>query len=263
MEKKNSELVCLHLIDIYRKLGLSKKAQSDQGKEFKGKVKKLFNGNGAKMINSAPYKPQRQGKIERSYGTWKRKVAYDLTKNKSYKCIWLKWLGEYAYQYNTSPHLSIGFRTPFEVFYGREATGIVFESYSDVVSDSSLLSDMSDSSNEDNDLELNDSTNDENDGADKENYVKNWFKDVNAIHENCSKTQEKVDEKMIHRHLAMFSPAEYEKEGSKTRKKAKKNAKKRLDMPSAFPGKIVERKGYRYKVRYSNEAGNGNNLVFP
>ena len=35
---------------------------------------------------------------------------------------------------------------------------------------------------------------------------------VNAIHENCSKTQKKVDEKMIHRHLAMFTPALYEKD---------------------------------------------------
>ena len=163
---------------------------------------------------------------------------------KDKSCKWLKRLGEYAHQYNTSSHLSIGFRTLLEVFYGIEANRIVVESYSDVDSDSSLLSDMSDSSNEDNDLESNDKTNDENDGADKENRVKNWFKDVNAICENCSKTQKKVDEKMIHRHLAMFPPAEYEKDDTvlvRNPDKSRKNSKKRLDMPSTFSEKWKQR----------------------
>ena len=75
--------------------------------------------------------------MERSHGTWKRKVAYDLTNDKN--CKWLKSLGEYAYQFNTSPHLSIDFRRPFEVFYQREVNGIVLESDSDVHYDSSLL----------------------------------------------------------------------------------------------------------------------------
>ena len=81
LERKNSKLACRHLIDIYGEIGLPTKAQGDQGKEFTDKVKKFFNGNGVKVINSAPYKPQSKGKIERSHGTWKRKVAYDLTKD--------------------------------------------------------------------------------------------------------------------------------------------------------------------------------------
>ena len=45
------------LIDIYRETGLPKKYKVTNAKNLKVKVKKFFNGNGVKMINSAPYKP--------------------------------------------------------------------------------------------------------------------------------------------------------------------------------------------------------------
>ena len=70
------------------------------------------------MINSAPYKPQSQGKIESSHVTWKRKIRYDLIHEGG--CNWLKRLDEYVYQYNTAPHSSIGYRNPSEVFHGGE-----------------------------------------------------------------------------------------------------------------------------------------------
>ena len=34
-----------------------------------------------KEINSRPYHPQSQGKIERSHSTWKRKLEYDILKD--------------------------------------------------------------------------------------------------------------------------------------------------------------------------------------
>ena len=96
LERKCSKLVYQKLIKLYREVSLPKKVQSDRGKEFKGKVKHFYLKNGIRMINSAPYKPQSQGKIERSHGTWKRKIRYDLTHEGD--CNWLKRLDEYAYQ---------------------------------------------------------------------------------------------------------------------------------------------------------------------
>ena len=64
-------------------------------------------------------------------------------------------MDEYAYQYNTAPHSSIGYRSPFEVFHGREMNGIVLASESD--SDDSILSDISGLSDDDAEMhEIND-----------------------------------------------------------------------------------------------------------
>ena len=40
-----------------------------------------------KEINSRPYHPQPQGKIERSHSTWKQNLEYDILKGNRKRCI--------------------------------------------------------------------------------------------------------------------------------------------------------------------------------
>ena len=59
-------------------IGPPKRVQSDRGTEFQGAVKVFFKRCGIQHITSRAYQPQAQGKIERSHGTWKNKLKYDI-----------------------------------------------------------------------------------------------------------------------------------------------------------------------------------------
>ena len=63
---------------ISRLYGIPNIIQCDQGGEFKGILKKAIQNLGVKVINSRARHPQSQGKCERSHGTWKMKLQYDL-----------------------------------------------------------------------------------------------------------------------------------------------------------------------------------------
>ena len=162
------------------------------------------------MINSASYKPQSQVKIERSHGTWRRKIRYDLIHEGD--CNWLKRLDEYAYQYNTASHSSIGYRSPFEVFHGREMNGTVLALESD--SDDSILSDILGLS--DDDAEMHETNNDnvsdpvealisdDSDDEGKEQHIKQWLTEIDSMDKSCLEDQKKAKEKMIGRRLPNF-----------------------------------------------------------
>ena len=59
-------------------IGPPKRVQSDRGTEFQGAVKVFFKRCGIQHITSRAYHPQAQGKIERSHGTLKNKLRYDI-----------------------------------------------------------------------------------------------------------------------------------------------------------------------------------------
>ena len=63
---------------LCRHIGTPNILQSDRGKEFKGAVKRFCEQLNIKKICSRAYHPQSQGKSERSHGTWKAKLRYDL-----------------------------------------------------------------------------------------------------------------------------------------------------------------------------------------
>lgn len=48
---------------------------------FLGEVNKAFTTLGIKKFESRPYHPQSQGKVERSHGTWKAKLRYDISQS--------------------------------------------------------------------------------------------------------------------------------------------------------------------------------------
>ncbi len=118
LQTKESSEVAEHLLDIYNEHGPPEILQSDQGTEFKGVVKVICEALNVRIINSAAYSPQTQGKDERSHRTWKEKIKFDII-NCDNDLNWVENLPEYQKLYNESPHSSLGFLTPFEVYFGR------------------------------------------------------------------------------------------------------------------------------------------------
>ena len=70
--------VLTYILFSIRTFGPPTRVQSDRGTEFKGAVKTFFKKCGIKNIESRPHHPQSQGKIERSHGTWKTKLRFDI-----------------------------------------------------------------------------------------------------------------------------------------------------------------------------------------
>ena len=63
---------------IFRLIGPPKRIQSDRGTVFQDAIKIFFKRCGIQHITPRAYHPQAQGKIERSHGTWKNKLRYDI-----------------------------------------------------------------------------------------------------------------------------------------------------------------------------------------
>ena len=62
LQTKESSEVADNLLDIYNEHGPPEILQSDQGREFKGLVKAICEALNVRIINSAAYSPQTQGK---------------------------------------------------------------------------------------------------------------------------------------------------------------------------------------------------------
>ncbi|KAL9953247.1 hypothetical protein ACROYT_G040633 [Oculina patagonica] len=94
--------------------------QSDQGSEFKGDVNRLCRKMQVKMINSRPYHPQSQGKVERSHRALRSKVEYDLMKMGKKGHNWVKALPERQKILNEDPKEVLKYKSPFEVYFARK-----------------------------------------------------------------------------------------------------------------------------------------------
>ena len=69
-----SVLKCLQ--NIFLEHGYPSIVQCDNGTEFKGDLPSFFTQHNVRLVNSSPYHPQSQGKIERSNSELKRKPNY-------------------------------------------------------------------------------------------------------------------------------------------------------------------------------------------
>lgn len=102
---------------IFEEWGYPKIIQVDQGSEFRGHFEQLCLKHTIKLIRSSPGHPQSQGKIERSHGSWKSKLRFDLISSvengiKITDDIFF----DYQNVYNTGFHTAIGM-TPRECFF--------------------------------------------------------------------------------------------------------------------------------------------------
>lgn len=125
LEKKTSSRVAMLLSSIYSEHGPPDRLQSDRGPEFLGKLKSLCKKWKIKMIKSRPYHPQSQGKVERSHRRLREKIKYDLIALGKKGVNWAKNLPDYNRVLNEESKEELGWKTPFQIYYGRRSNVLV------------------------------------------------------------------------------------------------------------------------------------------
>ena len=77
------------------------------------------------MIKSRPYHPQSQGKVERSHRRLREKIKYDLIALGKKGVNWAKHLPDYNRVLNEESKEELGWKTPFQIYYGRGSNVLV------------------------------------------------------------------------------------------------------------------------------------------
>jgi hypothetical protein len=117
---------------MYQEQGYPQIIQSDNGKEFCGRLDRFCKKHSIRRIRSRPYNPQAQGKIERMHRTLKNMYQYDLLNNAD-GVNWVKMLPKYACLINTRPKQALGWHTPYQIFFGRKMGSFQARSLQNVV----------------------------------------------------------------------------------------------------------------------------------
>ena len=125
MERKSSRQVVRSLRPIYDEHGPPDRLQSDRGPEFQGKLRSLCTHYKIKMIKSRPYHPQSQGKVERSHRRLRTKIMYDLISLEKKGVNWASNLGSYNRILNEESKEEQGWKSPFEIYFGRKSNILV------------------------------------------------------------------------------------------------------------------------------------------
>ena len=109
--------------------------QSDQGREFKGAVKRLCRDMKIKTIYSRPYHPQSQGKVERSHHALREKMTYNFLRMSKKGVNWMKELPIYQRVLNEEPKEVLKCKSAFQVYYAQKPVS----SKTDVMNDDLLI----------------------------------------------------------------------------------------------------------------------------
>ena len=117
LPRKSSQLIKSAANDIFEDFGYPKIVQHDQGTEFKGSFKKWLKEEAITDIQSSPYHPQSQGKVERLHRQLKKMIKYDTIKRG--KLNWVNNLQLYTRKINDIPREELAWQSPFSVYFGR------------------------------------------------------------------------------------------------------------------------------------------------
>lgn len=118
LKRKTSGQIANELERIFSEHGKPSLLQSDQGTEFKGRVKSVLQKNKIKLIRSRPYHPQSQGKCERSHRVVRNKIAFLKTKKRGFN--WVTELHKVQLAINDTPKEVLSYYTPSEVYTSRD-----------------------------------------------------------------------------------------------------------------------------------------------
>ena len=121
LQRKTSKNVAVALDVIYTEHGPPDILQMDNGREFFGQVIHLCQKYKIKIIKGRPYHPQSQGKIERSHRTLKKKIQYDFISMGRKGVNWAVNLPVYCRIINDEMREELGWRSAFEVYFGRKS----------------------------------------------------------------------------------------------------------------------------------------------
>ena len=70
------------------------------------------------MMQSRPYNPRAQGKVERSLHILRKKIAFDMLSQKGTGTNWVKNLPNYMKCVNNEKREALGWQSPFEIYFG-------------------------------------------------------------------------------------------------------------------------------------------------
>ena len=110
---------------IYKEHGQTECLQSNNGGEFKRQVKDYCKSRKIKMIYCRPYNPNAQGKVERSHRSLRQKIYHDLIQQKKTGVNWVKSLPDYMKYLNNEKKEELGWKSPFEIYYGRKSNELL------------------------------------------------------------------------------------------------------------------------------------------
>lgn len=104
------------LTEVFARLGIPDKLQSDNGPQFSAKEFKAFcEASGIILVYSPPYFPRVNGEVERQMRSIKKAVVVALNTGES----WKEALQRYLFSYRTTPHPVTG-KTPAFLLLNRE-----------------------------------------------------------------------------------------------------------------------------------------------
>ena len=124
LESKRSSEIARILTAIYLEHGPPRVIQHDRGRKFRGAVEKLMKKLRVQVITSSPYHPQSQGKVERCHRTIRRKIQYDLVQKGNEGVNWAEQIPSYCGILNNDVKEELGYRSPFDVYYGRHNNAV-------------------------------------------------------------------------------------------------------------------------------------------
>jgi hypothetical protein len=121
LKGKTAEEISQRLIDqVFLKVGPPMRLLSDNAKEFHSVLlRRLSDTFGYKRIFIQTYRPQQNGANERSHAElfrWLKMYMYEAETTK----FWPTFKDLLAYTYNTTPHSTLGGKTPFEIIFGKK-----------------------------------------------------------------------------------------------------------------------------------------------
>ena len=90
LQTKHSRGVKENIKKVFAVYGIQETLQSDSGKEFKGSVKRFCRMQKIRMVQSRPYNPIAQGKVERSHRVLRNKMPFDMVTQTWSDTNWVK-----------------------------------------------------------------------------------------------------------------------------------------------------------------------------
>jgi hypothetical protein len=116
---KTTKAICSALLSIFGCLGLPKIIQSDNGKEFTSRLLKEWAiQTGIDIRHSLPYRPQSNGRVERTNGIILRTLRKFLIRS---NISWSELIPLVQLAINTTPRIRSG-ASPYELFFLRQTT---------------------------------------------------------------------------------------------------------------------------------------------
>jgi thymidine kinase len=121
LKGKTAEEISDNLVEhVFLKVGPPTRLLSDNAKEFHSTLlRRLSDTFGYKRLFVQTYRPQQNGANERSHAElyrWLKMYMYDA---ETTQC-WPMFKNLLAYTYNTTPHSTLGGKSPFELIFGRK-----------------------------------------------------------------------------------------------------------------------------------------------